>query len=170
MKKFVFLTTVIASLLYLNIGKINAQESSAIFVIEKINPQDSLILTKSRPHEPRQIPAPKFVLKTKNNNFMMTIGGWANAIVGYDFKNQLYKTDAGISFIPADIPLTTSKGEKSDFYINPVNGVVFFQIVGLAGTKNEISAFIKLGIHSMTPWVCHSVRSEERRGGTRIVR
>ena len=83
----------------------------------------------------------------------MTLGGWANTVVGYDLKNQLYQTSAGNSFIPADIPLTTSKGEKSDFYINPLGGVVFFQIVGLAGTKNEISAFIKLGTGGMTPWL-----------------
>ena len=44
-------------------------------------------------------------------------------------------------------------GQKSDFYINPVNGAIDFQIIGLAGTKNEISAFIKLGTNGMTPWL-----------------
>ena len=156
MKKIVFLSTVIIAFLCLNIGEIKAQESGALLVIEKVSPTDSLVLANARPHEPRPIPAPKFILKSKNNNFMMTLSGWTSMLVGADIKNDLYKTSAGTGFIPADIPLTTTRGQKSDFYINPLGGVLMFQIVGLAGTKNEISAFIKLGTSGMTPFLAYS--------------
>ena len=144
MKKIVFLSTVIIAFLCLNIGEIKAQESGALLVIEKVSPTDSLVLANARPHEPRPIPAPKFMLKSKNNNFMMTLSGWTSMLVGADIKNDLYKTSAGTGFIPADLALTTTRVQKSEFYINPLGGVLRCHIVGLAGTKNEISAFIKL--------------------------
>ena len=153
MKKTLLLSVLVLIISCLCNEIAGAQESKSGLIVQKPSAKDSAILYKSKPHGPHETPLPKFVIKTKNNSFMFAIGGFVNPIMGYDIKNQLYKTGAGISFIPADIPLTTTKGQKSDFYINPVNGVVDFQIIGLAGTKNQISAFIKLGTNGMTPWV-----------------
>ena len=153
MKKLVFLSALILTLSGWSTMMAEAQESRFPLIVQNPTPQDSAILYKSKPHGPHETPLPKFVIKTKDNSFMFAIGGFVNPIMGGDFKNQLYKTGAGISFIPGDIPLTTTKGQKSDYYINPVNGAIDFQIIGLAGTKNEISAFIKLGTNGMTPWI-----------------
>lgn len=104
------------------------------------------ILNRHRPVENKAIPAPSFVVKTFNNKFLMTIGGSINLIFGYDIGNNLYKqSGAGISFVTSAIPVPAVKGHKSDFFINPFNSAVDMQIVGLANTKNEISAYIKIG-------------------------
>lgn len=104
------------------------------------------ILNRHRPQENKAIPAPSFALKTKNNKFIMTIGGSVNLVLGYDIGNNLYKQPgAGLSFVTSAIPVPAVKDHKADFYINPYNSAVDLQIVGLANTKNEISAYVKLG-------------------------
>lgn len=104
------------------------------------------ILNRHRPVENKAIPAPSFALATRNNRFIMTIGGSINLILGYDIGNNLYKQPgAGISFVTSAIPVPSVKGHRSDLFINPFNSAVDLQIVGLANTKNEISAYVKLG-------------------------
>lgn len=156
MRKLVFLSTLALVFSYMSIGRAVAQDSGFPLVVVKTTPEDAEILKKSKPHGPHEIPVANFVIKTKNNAFMMAIGGFVNPIMGYDINNQLYKTCAGISFVPADIPLSTTKGQRADYYINPVNGAIDFQIVGLGGTKNEISAYIKLATNGMSPWIGYS--------------
>lgn len=156
MKKLLFLMALITASSWILPEMLRAQESNFPLVIVRTTPEDRAILDRSRPHGPHEVPVPSFVIKTKNNSFMLTIGGTVNPIMGADIGNDLYTTDAGISFITADIPLTTTKGKKSDYYINPINGAITFQIVGLANTKNEISAFVKLGTNGISPMVGYS--------------
>ena len=156
MKKLLLLVAFITASSWILPEMVMAQDGSFPLVLSKTSPEDKAILKKHKPHEPRQVPVANFVVKTKNNAFMLAIGGFVNPIMGVDIGNQLYKTGAGISFVPADIPLTTTKGQKSDYYINPVNGAIDFQIIGLAGTKNEISAYIKLATNGMNPWIGYS--------------
>ena len=47
------------------------------------------------------------------------------------------------------IPVPAQKGKKGDFYINPINGSVDMQIVGLAGTPDEITGYIKVGTNGI---------------------
>lgn len=109
------------------------------------------VLEETRPHDPRVRSIPKFVIANPNNeNFMLTIGGQLNVIMGGDIGNNLYKqSDAGISFITADIPVPAEAGHKGDFYINPINGYVDLQIVGLANTENQISGYFKVGTNGV---------------------
>lgn len=109
------------------------------------------ILNRHRPTENKAIPAPSFVVKTSNNKFFMTIGGSVNLIFGYDIGNNLYKQPgAGISFVTSAIPVPAEKGHKNDFFINPLNSAIDLQIVGFANTKNEISAYVKIGTNGNT--------------------
>ncbi|MBD5295774.1 MAG: hypothetical protein HDS25_05585 [Bacteroides sp.] len=118
---------------------------------EKTSPEVAAILKKSRPVEAQAIPTPKFVVRTADNKFLLTIGGEINPILGFDIGNNLYKQDgAGISFVTSQIPVPAVAGKKGDFYINPLNGAVDMQIVGLAGTPNEISGYIKVGTNGVT--------------------
>ena len=108
------------------------------------------ILRRSRPVEPRSVPVPHFVVKSTNNNFIMAIGGTINPIIGYDIGNNLYKQDgAGISFVTSAIPVPAQAGKKGDFYINPINGSVDLQVVGLANTPNEITGYVKVGTNGI---------------------
>lgn len=109
------------------------------------------ILKAARAEEPGRFAAPSFVLKTANNSFVMTIGGEINPILGWDIGNNLYKQDgAGISFVTSAIPVPATKGHKGDYYINPINGFVDLQVVGLAGTPNQITGYVKAGTNGVT--------------------
>lgn len=121
--------------------------------IEIVRPDAELtkILKKDSEHDFKQAPVPAFVVHTRDNKFMLTVGGQINPIFGYDFGNNLYKTDAGISFVTQDIPVPAVAGKKADYYINPLNGALTFQIVGFGGTDNQISAFFKIGTNGNTP-------------------
>ena len=146
MKKLLLLLFTFIGITVLNTESLQAQLS-----VSKTSSKDAAILNKSRPQEPKAIPVPTFVIKTKNNDFMCTIGGVMNPIMGVDLGGELYKTDAGISFIPGDIPLTKVRGQRNDYYINPLNGALDFQFVGFAGTKNEITAYMKIQTTGTTP-------------------
>lgn len=117
----------------------------------RTTPEIAKVLDKSRPHDNNAIPTPKFVLKSGNNNFMMTIGGQFNLITGGDIGNNLYKqSDAGISFITSAIPVPSQRGYRGDYYINPINGYMDAQIVAFANTDNELSAYVKVGTNGVT--------------------
>lgn len=119
---------------------------------KRTSSEEAKILEKSRPVEANAIPTPKFVVKTSDNKFMMTIGGQINPILGFDIGNNLYNQDgAGPSFVTSQIPVPATPGKKGDFYINPLNGSVDLQVVGLGGTKNEITGYVKIGTNGISP-------------------
>lgn len=109
------------------------------------NPGVKRAVESARPVEPGGVPTPKFTIKTRNDMFMLTIGGEINPILGYDIGNNLYSTDAGSGFVTGDIPVPPLAGHKGDFFINALNGNVDFTVVGFAGTKNQVSGYVKLG-------------------------
>ena len=117
----------------------------------RTTPEVAQILEKTRPHEPNSIPTPKFTLKSDNNNFLLTVGGEVDLIVGGDINNNLYQqSGAGISFVTNQIPVPATPGHKGDFYINPINGFVDLQVVGFGGTDNELSGYFKVGTNGIT--------------------
>lgn len=116
----------------------------------RTTPEVADILKKSRPADNNAIPVPKFSLRTSDNKFIMTIGGQINPILGFDIGNNLYKQPgAGPSFVTSAIPVPAVAGKKGDFYINPLNGSVDLQVVGLAGTPNEITGYVKIGTNGI---------------------
>lgn len=118
--------------------------------IVKTTPEVAAILKKTRPSDNRSIPVPEFVVKTTNNKFLLTIGGQLNTVLGFDIGNNLYdQSGAGISFVTSQIPVPAQAGHKGDFYINPINGSIDMQIVGLAGTPDEITGYVKVGTNGI---------------------
>lgn len=116
----------------------------------RTTPDVAEILNRTRPHEPHSIPTPKFALKSGNNNFIMTVGGQINLVVGGDIGTNLYKQPgAGISFVTNAIPVPTPTGKRGDFYINPLDGAVDMQVVGLANTPNEVTGYLKIGTNGI---------------------
>lgn len=111
----------------------------------RTTPELEAILKKARPQEPK-METPKFAIRSRGNKFVLSIGGKVNPIMGYDIGNDLYNSDGGgIDFITGDIPVPPQPGKKGAFFINPFNGYIDFTVVGLGGTKNQISAYFKLG-------------------------
>ncbi len=154
MKHTVLLLTCLTSLTPLSAqtssaGKGDGDEKSdsKIEFIKTANHSDVQdILKKDRPNEATAIPVPHFAVRTSDNKFVMSIGGQINPIIGTDFGNDLYEVDgAGIGFVTGMIPVPAMSGKKSDFYINPLNANIDFQVVGFGGTKNQITGYLKFG-------------------------
>ena len=111
----------------------------------RTTPELRSILDRARPLDPNNVAAPKFALRTRDNSFILSIGGQINPILGYDISNDLYDTDAKGSFVVGDIPVPPQRGKKGAFFIDPLEGYIDFTVVGFAGTKNEVTGYIKLG-------------------------
>lgn len=130
-------------------------DTTDISVGKKINfgrttPEVAAIINKTRPHEPKAIPTPKFALTSGNNNFILTIGGQINLITGGDIGNNLYKqSGAGINFVTSAIPVPAVPGQKGDFYITPLDGAVDMQVVGFANTPNAVTGYVKVGTNGV---------------------
>lgn len=146
-----------AAILLLCAGSVSAEDSIPAgsdsenpIQLRRTSPQDRKLLKTARASEPGRGPAPAFVIKTANNNFVMTIGGEIAPILGWDIGNNLYKQDdAGISFVTSEIPVPPTTGHKGDYFINPLNGNLYLQVVGFAGTPNRITGYIKAGTNGM---------------------
>lgn len=115
----------------------------------RTSPEVAKIIKEAQAPDVKNIPAPQFVVKTDNNNFILTVGGQINPILGYDIGNNLYK-QSGPSFVTSSIPVPAQPGKKADFYINPINGFLYLQVTGLAGTPNEITGYVKAGTNGMS--------------------
>ncbi len=110
------------------------------------------IIAKDAPVGPKEVGVPTFAIRTKDNKFILTIGGYVNPVIGGDFGNNLYKVDgAGIGFVTSKIPVTAVPGHKGDFYINPFQGALSFQATGFGGTDNQVTAYFKIGTDGMSP-------------------
>ena len=145
------LTAMATGTMYADDSIAGGDDHSNKIEFKRTSPEVASILKHSRPVEAKSVPVPRFVVKSANNNFIMAIGGTITPILGYDIGNNLYKQDnAGISFVTSAIPVPAQKGKKGDFYINPINGSVDLQIVGLANTKNEITGYIKVGTNGIS--------------------
>lgn len=120
----------------------------------RVTPELEAIMQKDRQSEPQNTSVPRFALRSTNNKFIFAIGGHINPILGYDLGNDLYEQDgAGLSFVTSQIPVPALKGAKSDFFINPLNTQIDFQIVGFGGTANAITAYIKIGTNNNDPHI-----------------
>lgn len=116
------------------------------FIKTSAHPDVKEILDEARPKESSAIPVPHFAIRTADNKFVMTVGGQVNPIIGCDLGNDLYKQGgAGISFVTSQIPVPAVSGKKSDFYINPLNAAIDFEVVGLGGTPDQVTGYIKIG-------------------------
>lgn len=120
--------------------------STSTFEIVHVSPELSEILEKGRPAEPQTVSKPKFAIRTADNKFVLSIGGVINPILGYDIGNDLYNADGGgIDFTTGAIPVPAQPGKKGAFFINPLQSYFDFTIVGLGGTDNQITGYIKIG-------------------------
>lgn len=114
---------------------------------EKI-PEVKKAIEMARTGGPSSVPTPKFTVRTRNNKFMLTIGGVINPIFGYDMGNNLYADD-GINFVPGDISVPALTGHKGNMFINPLDSKVDFTVVGFGGTDNQITGYIRLAMNGV---------------------
>ncbi len=131
-------------------GEAREKDSKVEFIKTANHPDVVEILDGKREHDPQDIPVPHFAIHTKDNAFIMSIGGQINPIIGGDFRNDLYEQDgAGINFVTNQIPVPAVSGKKSDAFINALNANVDMEIVGLGGTRDQITGYIKIGTNGI---------------------
>lgn len=117
----------------------------------RTSPEIDSILRKQREADRNEVPVPRFVVKSDNNSFIMTIGAVINPFMGFDIGNNLYQQEgAGSGFTTQFIPVPAAPGHKGDFFINPLNGNVDLTVVGLGNTKNAITGYIKIGTNGLS--------------------
>ncbi len=132
-----------------NPGEVLLESDNVLLV--RTSPELREILDRARPIEPNTAPSPKFAIRTRNNKFILSIGGTVNPILGYDIGNDLYEVPgAKAFFIPGDIPVPAEKGKKGAFFINPLQSYVDFTVVGFGGTKDEVTGYIKLSTNTVS--------------------
>lgn len=133
-------------------GSENEGSSSRLEVVKtSVTPDVKEILKKDRPSGNQAIPTPHFALRTPDNNFVMTVGGQINTIIGADLGNDLYQNqNAGGGFMPSQIYVPSQQGRRSDTFINPLNADIDFQVVGLGGTADQITGYIKFGTNGLS--------------------
>lgn len=131
-------------------GENESKDSRIEFVKTAQHSDVKEILKKDREKENNSVEVPHFAIRTKDNKFVMTIGGQINTILGGDIGNDLYKNDnAGIGFVTSQIPVPAVNGKRADAYINPLNANVEMQVVGFGGTDNQITGYLKFGTNGV---------------------
>lgn len=116
------------------------QKEDRNIIIQKTDVKEKELFQKGRPQEPHTPDVPRFALKDKNDKFMLGFGGFYKPIFGWDIGNVL----DNILFIPADIPVPAQKGNKSDFFANPMHSALSIQMIGLPGTRNQVTGYLKV--------------------------
>lgn len=93
---------------------------------------------------------PAFAIRSKDNKFVMSIGGRINPILGFDIGNNLYRQDgAGVQFVTGSIPVPALTGHKGDFFINALGSYLDASIVAFGGTPNQLTGYIKVGTNNV---------------------
>ena len=109
--------------------------------VEETTEQQNALFDRTRPQRPQNNVKPLFTISDSKSRFMMQIGGYVNPIIGWDLGNVVNTID----FIPAEIPVPVTKGQHSNFFINPLHSKLAFQILGMPGSRHEVGAYIQMG-------------------------
>lgn len=130
------------------------KEMAIVFVKTPKAKEIADILARDRAKGPGETPVPHFAIHTRDNKFVLTIGGKINPIIGADFGNDLYTVlDKNNGFITDAIPVPSQSGRRSNFYINALNTEVDLQAVGFGGTDNQITGYVRLGTNGQSAQV-----------------
>lgn len=120
---------------------LQAQSTDPEFKYNRTTASETELLGKNKPIGPGAVPVPRFTLKTTNNKFLMAIGGFIQPIIGMDLGNTLagnmYFSPSHIENVPA------VKGQKADFFINPLNSAIDLEVIGFGHTKNELTGYLR---------------------------
>lgn len=125
----------------------------SIGMIELVRPSGETLqlLESARRVQRNSDKTPAFAIRTKNNKFVMSIGGRINPIMGFDIGNNLYKQDgSGVSFVGGNIPVPSLTGHKGDFFINALGSYLDASVVAFGGTSNQLTGYIKIGTNNVS--------------------
>lgn len=97
------------------------------------------ILHHNAPEDFQVSGVPSVALVGKNAKFLLGIGGYVKAVVGWDFGHPIPNAD---EFITSQIPMEPVDGDGSRFNLSAKQSHIFINFVALPGSGNEIGAFV----------------------------
>lgn len=148
MKKISLLTIALLSFVGLNAQNHPAKmnESQEIHSIG-FTPADSVAVYRAfienAPKTFRIAGAPRFALIGKNEKFYLGIGGTLKGVVGFDFPDPISSLPY---FTTSTINMNPTKGNGGHFWINAQQSNLFFNVVALPGSKNQIGFYFNFDL------------------------
>lgn len=97
------------------------------------------ILHHNAPEDFQTPNVPSAAVVGKNGKFIIGLGGYAKAVVGWDIGHPIESAD---EFITSQIPMGPVDGDGTRFNLSAKQSHIFLNFVALPGTDNEIGAFI----------------------------
>lgn len=87
--------------------------------------------------------APRFAIIGKDEKFYLGIGGTAKGVVGFDFPDPI---SSAPYFTTSSIPMNPVPGNGGHFWINAQQSNIFFNVVALPGSKNQIGFYFNFDL------------------------
>lgn len=101
------------------------------------------ILHHNAPEEFQVTGVPSVAVVGKNGKFILGLGGYVKAVVGWDIGHPISSAD---EFITSQIPMQPMDGDGSRFNLSAKQSHLFINFVALPGTGNEIGAFVSANL------------------------
>lgn len=101
------------------------------------------ILHHNAPEDFQISGVPSVAVVGKNGKFLLGLGGFVKAVVGWDFGHPISSPD---EFITSQIPMVPVDGDGSRFNLSAQQSHIFINFVALPGTGNEIGAFVSANL------------------------
>lgn len=120
----------------------SANNKAEVVVLSDDGEEDVVILEDFYDNAPKHFTAPglpRFALIGKEKKFYLGIGGYAKGTASFDFGNPI---ENAMYFTTADIPMRQQKGNGGLFQMSAGTSNIFFNFIGLPGTKHRIGAYI----------------------------
>lgn len=94
--------------------------------------------------------APRFAIVGKDEKFYLGIGGSAKGVVGFDFPDPI---SSPMYFTTSNINMNPTPGNGGHFWINAQQSYLYFNVVALPGTKNQLGFYFNFDLcgSSYTP-------------------
>lgn len=153
MKRIFFIVTLSIVTLFLP-DLANAQEENGsekrnhgkgeFIVIDENSFSDSLMIFIFEENAPKRFNAPKtptFAFKSKNQNYMMGIGGYVKTTVSMDFDGAINNP---AYFTTSAIPVNPSPGNKNLLQFNANQSTLFYNLVSLSDNKYKFGAYVNM--------------------------
>lgn len=135
MRRFLLATTALAF-----IATAGAQETTK-FITTTSDSEVYDVLKENAPQNPSIKDVPRFTLVGKDRKFYLGMGANVKMVGDFDWGSPLSNPNI---FAPADIPMSTAEGNKSQTLFSVGQSNIYWNFVALPGSKNQVGLFFDI--------------------------
>lgn len=131
------------------ITKRNNHDDNILIINNKTNHRDTTLVLLFVDNAPERFDAPKtpsFAFMSKNNKFMMGIGGYVKASMSMDFDGVI---NDPAYFTISNIPINPMPGNDKLLQFNANESTIFYNLVSLSNRKNNFGAYINMNFSGL---------------------